>query len=860
MIFARWRVPLTFVTLFVTAVSLWLSSTRLSLSPDLSALFPDRGDAAALARFTRAFGGGDVALALVTTQGASAAPRVPDDVDDADVVDRAAARLAERLRGSPTVTAVLSEAPAFDAPADPTAAWLHAGPRAREALARAVTNEGMRERLAETKRLLLAPGSGDVESLVVRDPLRLYAIPFEARHELAAGLRAGPGGGFVTDDGRARLLVIEPKGSPFVSRDAGAFVRDAEAAIMEVTQGEPRVRIALTGGHAIAHATERMVRRDLTWSSTLSTVLASLAFLLTFRRARALLAVLPPLALGTLWTLGAAALLPHGLSAIATAFAAVVVGVGVDTGVHVYAALLEGRRMGLSPDEAAQFARRTTARPALLAALAAGLAFLALAQSELEALRQLGILCGVGEMATALAIVLMTPAIGARLERGAPPAKVRSRLLGLIAHAASTRRGATLMLSFASVPVLLVAFVGLPQTGDALVAIRPRALSPIQAQEEVYRLFGGGPGQWVVLSVAKDADVARARADAVAEALEPLTEAGIGFDALATFLPARATQAMRRDARARLDLPGRAHMLEDVLREEGFAVSAFEPALEAFRASASSGVPAMPDAPAVPDAPDGEAFAEAHPAETPGAFANSEAKGGSDARRMALRWVLRRHVATDEGDTLVATFVRPTGDPDRDARALSAIRAADPQATITGYAHLERALRERLAIELPKVALVALLVVALTLRAALGRMRDVLLAIGTLVVELAMLALFMRVFGVRLHVYDALIIPVLIGITMDEAMFMLHAARGAPDGHAAALRALEHEGPLVIATALTTAAGFAALLVCRFDGLFDVGAVGVLGTLVGLIAALVVVPAGLALAGSERKARAAAVP
>ena len=35
---------------------------------------------------------------------------------------------------------------------------------------------------------------------------------------------------------------------------------------------------------------------------------------------------------------------PAGLSAIAVGFMSVVVGVGVDTGVHVYAALLEARR------------------------------------------------------------------------------------------------------------------------------------------------------------------------------------------------------------------------------------------------------------------------------------------------------------------------------------------------------------------------------------------------------------------------------------------------------------------------------------------------------------------------------------
>jgi uncharacterized protein len=131
---------------------------------------------------------------------------------------------------------------------------------------------------------------------------------------------------------------------------------------------------------------------------------------------------------------------------------------------------------------------------------------------------------------------------------------------------------------------------------------------------------------------------------------------------------------------------------------------------------------------------------------------------------------------------------------------------------------------------------------------AFRRVRDVLLALATVVLELAALGVIMVVLDIRWHVYDALVVPVLIGITLDESMFLLHAAREQP-AFEAIPRAIRRHGPLVASTALTTAAGFAALLACRFDGLFDLGAVGALGTSFGLVSALVVVPAGLRLAG-----------
>src|SRR5690606_18265371 len=130
--------------------------------------------------------------------------------------------------------------------------------------------------------------------------------------------------------------------------------------------------------------TEATMRSDLERSGVVSLVLASVVFLVTFRRGRALVAILPPLAAGTVWTSAVAALLYPRLSAVATAFAAVVVGVGVDTGVHVYGRLLRRRAEGLSPRAAADAALRDAWRPTLSAALAAAGAFGCLALSDIE--------------------------------------------------------------------------------------------------------------------------------------------------------------------------------------------------------------------------------------------------------------------------------------------------------------------------------------------------------------------------------------------------------------------------------------------------------------------------------------------
>jgi predicted RND superfamily exporter protein len=787
------RARLAVVLAIVSAVALWLTIAKLRLSPDLSPLFPDRGEAAALARYARAFGPSEIAMVLV--RGAS-----PDEVE-------AAARdVADALRTKPSVARVVDRAPPVPE-IDPTLAWAYAGPAARERLAATLTVDGMRARLEETRALLLAPGASEVEAWLARDPLRLAAIPFETRTEVGAALRASADGAFVTADGRARLVAAQARGSSFESASAATFVADAESAMRTARGAHPGTVIDIAGGHAIAQATEAMMKRDLRISSMTSLVLSSIAFLIAFRRARALVAVLPPLALGTLWTTALAAMWPGGLSVIAIAFAAVVVGVGVDTGVHVYAALLEARRRGLAPDEAADEARRVTWRPTLTAAIVAGVAFAALALSDLVALKQLGILCGAGEVLTAIAILLVTPEIGRWLERGAPPAEREAPWTSAIAAMTSTKSRALVAIGAAAACAAALAITGGPRASDALVAIRPAGLAPLATQDAIYERFGGRPGQWIVLSVDADAERARAGADAIADALEPLAASHVidGYDALSAFAPSAATRAARLAARDALDLPALRARLESTLRDVGFDVDACGPALDAFAHPASAG----------DDAP------------------STEARG-------ALAWIEARHVAHDGADTLVATYVRPTGDASEDARALAAIHAANPRAVVTGYAHLERELRTSLARDLPRVGMVALGVAAIALGAALRRPRDVVIALGAVLAELAVLGLVTRALGIGWHVYDALVVPVLIGVTLDESMFLLFAASAAPVPEALRVR-----GPHVFATALTTACGFGALVLCRYRGLADVGAVGALGVMIGLAASLVLVPAGL---------------
>ncbi len=788
------------VVVAVTAIAGLFIATRVRLNPDVVALLPSRGDAAALGRYIRGFGGGGVSVLLVEG---------PDPEENAEV----ALKAAEALRNDPSIAFASAKLEAGKAP-EPLLIWRIADARARERLAAALTPEGMRERLTETRALLQAPGSGGATEAFAKDPLRLGELVLGGERAVSSGVRTRTDGFFANEDGTSHLVVVKPKGQALRGTEARAFEKTLETTLGPIRKAHDKVSIRATGPHIVAAQMEALLRKDLETSGILSGVFASIAFAIVFRRLRALVAILPPLALGTLWTAALAAFWPGGISAIAVAFTSVVVGVGFDTGVHVYAALLEARREGLSPADAARAARAKAARPVLVAATIAAVAFASMALSSVEALQQLGLLCAAGEILTALAIVAVTPSLGAWLERSDPPAEPQHRVFRWIARLTATRGRAAIAVG---VSVLLGAsvFVSGVHVSDSLVAVRPSKLDALDVEKRIFEVFGGRPQPWIVMVADASQSDAMRRADVLAETLATKTDVVERVDALVSVVPSESTQRARLAERDALDLPAKAVELERAFVDTGFRPARFTAVLDAMRAPPN------------------------------------EIASPADLLAGDLGVLGARYLAEDGGEHLAALHVH-LREGTAPATFKTLVGDLDPAASVTGYARLETDLKEALARDLPRIGLVAGALVVALLAISLRRAREVAIAALVLVTGIGALLAIAAQIGIPLHIYSALVVPVLLGISVDEAMFLLHRAREAKGGDAVE-EALVSQGKPVVTTALTTSAGFVALALCGYEGLRHLGYVGALGNAITLVIALVLVPAGLRLLAPAKR-------
>ncbi|MEI8257791.1 MAG: MMPL family transporter, partial [Deltaproteobacteria bacterium] len=446
-------------------------------------------------------------------------------------------------------------------------------------------------------------------------------------------------------------------------------------------------------------------------------------------------------------------------------------------------------------------------------ALTAAAAFASLCASELRALRELGILAAAGEVLTAIAIVLLTPALAAAMERTAPPRvagadRVWSRAMGAVAGGKSTPH---FVLAGLAVVALTVAFGPHPRLADSVVLVRPRALAPLAVQASVFARFGGEPGQWIVIGDAPDLERALQLSETLERALAPLEARGdlAGFDTVSALAPSLSAQRSRLDAVARMDPAGAADRLAHTLSERGARGELFDPGLAALRA----------------------------PLPTP--VAVDPLTGG--AAPLARRFLARRH-----GRVVFLAYVRPgrghAGEALR-AEVTRVIRGVDGSLSLTGYPLLEADVRAALRADTLRVGGIAALLVTLLLAVSLRSVRRVGLALAGVAVEILALFAFLGVARIQLDAYNLLAVPVLVGITIDEIVFVLHAydeAEGTPAERARS--AVREMTSATTATAAATAAGFLSLSVCRFDALRGLGLVAGVGTLLGLVAAIIVVP------------------
>jgi predicted RND superfamily exporter protein len=193
-----------------------------------------------------------------------------------------------------------------------------------------------------------------------------------------------------------------------------------EAAIdLEASLGP---QATLTGMNVLSRSLRGEIRRDALVSGIIGLALVVLLLWVDFRNAHTALLALIPLLLGILWMVGAMVAFDLHLNFMNIFVITMIIGIGVDYGIHVIHRYREEERLpGGDPAAAVE----ETSRGIFLAALTTIAGFGSLATSHYPGLISMGLVSILGTLATALVAIVVIPAYLSL--RSSPPLAERAK-------------------------------------------------------------------------------------------------------------------------------------------------------------------------------------------------------------------------------------------------------------------------------------------------------------------------------------------------------------------------------------------------------------------------------------------------
>jgi len=235
----------------------------------------------------------------------------------------------------------------------------------------------------------------------------------------------------VNPSGVARIIV-RPKGSAHDIPFAEAFMDGVDKRLDAEQLKHPTVHILWKGG-AYRHNVEdyQAIVKDIVWTTAASFVLVLLIIAAAFRTPRALFVIFLPLMLSNLWTVGVAGATVGGLNTFTSFVNAVLIGLGVEFGVHLYSRVRELVDEGEGMEDAIVHAWDLIGGSCTSAAFTSSAGFAALLAAHFAGFRQLGWLLALGLLLTLVAELVLMPVLLVHADkRGARAKKEGEGLMG----------------------------------------------------------------------------------------------------------------------------------------------------------------------------------------------------------------------------------------------------------------------------------------------------------------------------------------------------------------------------------------------------------------------------------------------
>jgi predicted RND superfamily exporter protein len=657
---------------------------------------------------------------------------------------------------------------------------------------------GMEQALVRSREALSLPSSA-LKAAIQQDPLGLFSIWRERAARGSLPLELNPmEEGYVSRDGRSRLVIVKPIEPPFDAEFCRKLARRLEGIEAEAREshGAPSVRVELAGGYRVALEAERLIRSELLWNSIGSLACILLLVVGVLRNPWMLAYAALPLSLAVVMALAVLAAGGHRLLAAATGGAAMLFGLGVDGVLLLYLRHLEpcGSEEEL-PNLAAAGASLT------LGNVTTAATFVVLLTIDFPSLQELGRLVGMGILLCCFWTLTLVPAFAVLVPVSRRRQPLSTRALGRFVEG----HWRSILLVAALLTLVLGATATRLRVDTRLERLQPmtegteverRIAERFAIPQDVLLAVAGGPGLEELLVLHQ-----RLR-----RALIPLGEAVV-VGSPVDLLPPRLLQDQAAERLASLSAARIAANLEATAERAGFRSGAFAPFIERL--------PRLLDA--------GQRLS----------FQGFLDHGLSD--------IISRFVVRTEDGYLTVAYIYPRPSFDRPA-VEAAVAGLGPGLSLTGIPLVNRELSQAFLPELLQGLLLGAALVTVIILFGLRSLK--LTALSLLPTALGVLwsAGVLAVLDYPMDMFSAFGLVLVIGVAVDYGIHVVH-RRAAEGRKSSVAEVVGTTGAAVLLAGLTTLIGFGTLVNSSYAPLRSLGLVSAVAIVASLAASLLVLPA-----------------
>lgn len=616
-------------------------------------------------------------------------------------------------------------------------------------------------------------------------------------------------------DNKYTFLLLVPTIKFSDMKLANQLVAGIKKTVSDANPTQYNLAVQYAGALEVLHEQHIVMQKDMVTASILAVILGILLIVIFTRNILAPVIVSGSLLAGIVWTFAMARLYVGHVNIITGFLVAVLVGLGIDFGIHLYVRYLqEIKNHKQTAKEAYVRFVKGTAVPALTAGLTTAGVFFSFSVADFRGFSEFGLIAGTGVIFTLLSSFLVLPPLLMVIHRNPHSKKTRS-----------SAADATILKKRIPIPVatiiLFILFSMAIYGGISVNKISFRNdFRELRGYSEATKFFdyvnknlgaGFNPTVFLANSI-QDA----AKLEAILNATKQTNRGGHPSATVGKVMSINALLPKDVDAHK-----ARIAKLDDIL---------WAPAL---------------DKAAKKDTPMGQKLRDARK------MVHTESWTAADIPEMFKR----RFMTIDSKDTKFIVYAWSKQPHEADylaAQWQETLKSVSTQLDEAGVKHqkADETLIISWVYEVVKadgvpMLVLASLVVLILLTLDFRNAKDVVLLVTTLAAGMLIFVGLLHVLEIDLNMFNMVVIPSVIGIGIDNAVHILHRYR--QEGPGSIPFVLKHTGAAALLASITTAVGFGASIVAHNLGLKSLGFTAMLGIGVTFISAVFLLPSLLTL-------------